>query len=71
MEKETSLRTRARQLRKNATKEEKHLWYDFLRTYPVQFCAKSRLDLILWISIAIRPDWLLNWMGPNIIWSLD
>ena len=24
-------------LRKNMTKEEKHLWYDFLRTYPVQF----------------------------------
>ena len=24
-------------LRKNATKQEKHLWYDFLKTYPVQF----------------------------------
>ena len=23
-------------LRKNATKEENHLWYDFLRKYPVQ-----------------------------------
>ena len=31
------MRTRAQQLRKNATKEEKHLWYDFLRTDPVQF----------------------------------
>ena len=27
----------ARMLRKNMTKEEKHLWYDFLRTYPVRF----------------------------------
>ena len=27
----------AQELRKNATKEENHLWYDFLRTYPVQF----------------------------------
>lgn len=30
-------RTRAQNLRKNATKEERHLWYDFLKTYPVQF----------------------------------
>lgn len=28
---------RARELRKNATKQENHLWYDFLRLYPVRF----------------------------------
>ena len=47
----------AKMLRKNMTKEEKHLWYDFLRLYPVRFirqkvigryvvdfyCAKARL----------------------------
>ena len=27
----------SQQLRKNMTKEERHLWYDFLKTYPVQF----------------------------------
>ena len=27
----------ARSLRKNMTKEEKHLWFDFLRSYPVRF----------------------------------
>ena len=27
----------AKQLRKEMTKEERHLWYDFLRTYPVLF----------------------------------
>ena len=27
----------AKTLRKNMTKEERHLWYDFLRTYPVKF----------------------------------
>ena len=27
----------AKTLRKNMTKEERHLWYDFLKTYPVQF----------------------------------
>ena len=47
----------AQELRKNMTKEERHLWYDFLRQYPVRFvrqkilghyiadfyCAKARL----------------------------
>lgn len=27
----------AKQLRKNMTKEERHLWYDFLRGYPIRF----------------------------------
>ena len=27
----------AKQLRKNMTKEERHLWYDFLRDYPIRF----------------------------------
>lgn len=27
----------AQQLRRNMTREERHLWYDFLKTYPVQF----------------------------------
>ena len=47
----------AKMLRKNMTKEEKRLWYDFLRRYPVRFlrqkiigryivdfyCAKAKL----------------------------
>lgn len=47
----------AKILRKNMTKEERHLWYDFLRNYPIRFqrqkaignyiadfyCAKARL----------------------------
>ena len=28
---------KAKELRKNMTKEERHLWYDFLRDYPVKF----------------------------------
>ncbi len=27
----------AKMLRKNMTKEENHLWYDYLRAYPVRF----------------------------------
>ena len=51
----------AKMLRKNMTKEEKHLWYDFLRSYPLRFvrqkivgiyitdfyCAKAKLVLEL------------------------
>ena len=51
----------ARTLRKNMTKEERHLWYDFLRTYPERFlrqriignyivdfyCAKAKLVIEL------------------------
>ena len=51
----------ARMLRKNMTKEERRLWYDFLRVYPVKFlrqkvfvkyvldfyCAKAKLVIEL------------------------
>ena len=31
------IRRYSQQLRKNMTKEERHLWYDFLKSYPVPF----------------------------------
>jgi very-short-patch-repair endonuclease len=31
----------ARNLRKNMTKEERHLWYDFLKRYPVRFLRQK------------------------------
>lgn len=51
----------AKDLRKNMTRHEKHLWYDFLRSYPVRFqrqkplgnyiadfyCAKAKLVIEL------------------------
>lgn len=51
----------AKELRKNMTKEERHLWYDFLRDYPIRFnrqkilgryiadfyCAKANLVIEL------------------------
>ena len=30
------LKTFSRQMRKNMTKEERHLWFDFFRSYPVR-----------------------------------
>ena len=34
----------AKQLRKEMTKEERHLWYDFLRSYPVRFLRQKVID---------------------------
>ena len=34
----------ARTLRKNMTKEERHLWYDFLKNYPVRFLRQQVID---------------------------
>ena len=31
----------AKQLRKNMTKEERHLWYDFLRSYDIRFLRQK------------------------------
>ena len=38
-----ALVSNARNLRKNMTKEERHLWYDFLRAYPIKFLRQKIL----------------------------
>ena len=39
-----SMTGNARALRKNMTKEERHLWYDYLRDYPVRFLRQKVID---------------------------
>ena len=34
----------AKSLRKNMTKEERHLWYDFLRSYPIKFRRQAVIN---------------------------
>ena len=34
----------AKELRKNMTKEERHLWYDYLKDYPVRFLRQKVID---------------------------
>ena len=36
--------TFAKNLRTNATKEENHLWYDFLSSYPIRFQRQKAID---------------------------
>ena len=38
-----NLVSRAKELRNAMTKEERHLWYDFLRAYPVRFSRQKVL----------------------------
>ena len=38
-----SLVPNAKELRNNMTKEERHLWYDFLKEYPVRFSRQKIL----------------------------
>lgn len=40
----SQLTANARELRKNMTKEERHLWYDFLKDYPVRFLRQKVID---------------------------
>ena len=35
---------KSRELRKNMTPQEKHLWYDYLRTYPINFLKQKVID---------------------------
>ena len=37
MKADKTLLRNAQRLRREMTREERHLWYDFLKTYPVQF----------------------------------
>ena len=39
-----NLTRNAKSLRKNMTKEERHLWYDFLKSYPVRFLRQKVID---------------------------
>lgn len=39
-----NLTANAQNLRKNMTKEERHLWYDFLKSYPVRFLRQKVID---------------------------
>ncbi len=55
------LKIKSRELRREMTKEERHLWYDFLRAYPIRFhrqkaflhyvvdfyCAKAKMAVEL------------------------
>ena len=38
---------RAKELRKNMTRQEKHLWYDYLSAYPVRFQRQKTIGSVI------------------------
>ena len=49
------------------TKEEKHLWYDFLRPYPVKFMKQKPIGNYIVDFFCKLQSWSLNWMVPNTL----
>jgi len=41
--KDRQMQLYARELRNNPTREENHLWYDYLRNYPIRFYRQRNL----------------------------
>lgn len=72
---------RARELRKNMTRHERHLWYDFLRRYPVKvyrqreisgyiadfYCPAAKLIIELDGSQHFTPDGLAHDAGRTAV----
>jgi len=56
----------AKQLRTNMTKEERHLWYDFLRSYPVRFSRQKVLGKYIADFYSAEQNWLSNWTVLSI-----
>ena len=44
LNKNNKLLNLAKVLRRNMTKQEKHLWYDFLQTYPIKIYKQRIID---------------------------
>lgn len=62
----------AKQLRKEMTKEERHLWYDFLRFYPVRFSRQKVLGKYIVdfycakATLVIELDGSQHYEGQNV-----
>ena len=61
------LTSHAKELRNHMTKEERHLWYDFLKAYPIRFPDKKCWENILLTFTVQKHNLLLNWMDLSIM----
>ena len=61
------LTTYSRKLRKEMTKEERHLWYDFLKLLDIPFHRQKPLDNTLWTSTVIGQNSLLSLTAPSTL----
>ena len=58
---------RARSLRENMTREERHLWYDFLRYCRPRFRRQEIISNYILDFSATKPNSQWNWMAPSIV----
>ena len=59
------MRRLSQELRKNATKEENKLWYEFLRTHPRQFNRQRPIGPYIVDFYCYEATWLSSWMDPS------
>ena len=55
----------AKELRHNMTKEEKHLWYDFLKDYPVKFRRQQPLGRYIADFYCAKADLVIELDGSQ------
>ena len=59
--------TLAKNLRKNATPQEKHLWYDFLSKYEVRFQRQKATDNFIADFYCHKSKLIIEMMAHSII----
>ncbi len=57
--------SKAKQLRRDMTKQEKHLWYDFLRSCPVHFYRQRPVDHYILDSCCIEARLVIELDGDR------
>ena len=71
------LTKRAQELRKNATRHERHLWYDFLADYPVRFRRQVTIDSYIVdfychkAKIVVELDGGQHYESPGISYDME
>ena len=61
----------ARALRKNMTKEERHLWYDFLRDYPLRFMRQRPIDRYIVDFYCAKAKLVIELDGKPLEFTVD
>ena len=61
----------ARTLRKNMTRHERHLWYDFLKGLPVMVHRQKVIGSYIVDFYIAEKNWLSSWTAPSITSSRE
>ena len=67
MERNEKLKEKAQNLRRKMTKEEAHLWYQFLCRYPLRFRRQYVIGNYITDFTVTRQNWWWSWMVLSIL----